>query len=78
LPVRSTFPRGLGRGEGYGDTVVTLLERADNSMFNEVAEIFGLPAASLTRNTLSDMSLFIRFKSKGVGDLAALADAEHV
>jgi hypothetical protein len=24
-----TVPRGLGRGEGYGDTIVTFLERAD-------------------------------------------------
>ena len=25
-----TVPRGLGRGEGYGDTVVTFLERANS------------------------------------------------
>jgi hypothetical protein len=26
-----TVPRGLGMGEGYGDTVVTFLDRADNA-----------------------------------------------
>jgi hypothetical protein len=73
-----TVPRGLGRGEGYGDTVVTFLERADNATIDVAAEIFGLPAASLPRNTRSEMSLPTRFGGMGVGDLAALADAAQV
>jgi hypothetical protein len=74
-----TVPRGLGRGEGYGDTVVTFLERADNSTPQDVvAEILGLPGASLPRNTRSEMSLPIRFEGMGLGDLVALADATHV
>ena len=50
-------PRVLGKGEGYGDTVVTFLERADNATLDVAAEILGLPAASLPRNTRSEMSL---------------------
>jgi hypothetical protein len=73
-----TIPRGLGRGEGYGDTVVTFLERADNATLDVAAEILGLPAASLLRNTRSEMSLPIRFGGKGVGDLVTLADAALV
>jgi hypothetical protein len=60
-----TVPRGLGRGEGYGDTVVTFLERADNATLDVAAEILGLPAASLPRNTRSEMSLPMRFGSMG-------------
>jgi hypothetical protein len=73
-----TVPRGLGRSEGYGDTVVTFLERADNATLDVAAEILGLSAASLPRNTRSEMSLPIRFGGMGVGDLVALADAAHV
>jgi hypothetical protein len=74
-----TVPRGLGTGEGYGDTVVAFLERADNATLDVLAaEILGLPAPSLPRNTRSDMSLPIRFGVMGVGDLVALADAAHV
>jgi hypothetical protein len=73
-----TVPRGLGRGEGYGDTVVTFLERAHNATLDVAAEILGLLAASLPRNTRSEMSLPIRFGGLGVGDLVALADAAHV
>jgi hypothetical protein len=73
-----TVPRGLGKGEGYGDTVVTFLERADNATLDVAAEISGLPAASLPRNTRSEMSRPIRFGGMGVGDLVALADAAHV
>jgi hypothetical protein len=72
-----TVPRGLGKGEGY-DTVVTFLERANNSTLDVAAEILGLPAASLPRDTRSHMSLPIRFGGMGVGDLVALADAAHV
>jgi hypothetical protein len=76
--VARTVPRDLSGGEGYGDTVVTFLERADNSTLDVAAEILGLPAASLPRNTRSEMSLPIRFGSMGVGDFVALADAAHV
>jgi hypothetical protein len=73
-----TVPRGHGTGEGYGDTVVTFLERAHNAILGEAAEILGLPAASLPRNTRTEMSLPIRFGGMGVGDLVAWADATHV
>jgi hypothetical protein len=73
-----TVPRGLGRGEGYGDTVVTFLERAENATLDVAAEILGLSAPSLPHNTRSEMSLPIRFGGMGVGDLVALADAAHV
>jgi hypothetical protein len=73
-----TVPLGLGRGEGYGDTVVTFLERVDNATLDVAAGILGLHTASLPRNTRSDMSLPIRFGGMGVGDLIALADAAHV
>jgi hypothetical protein len=64
-----TVPRSLGRGEGYGDTFVTFLERADNATLLDVAaEISGLPAASLPRNTRSETSLPIRFRGmEGTG-----------
>jgi hypothetical protein len=68
-------PQGLGRGEGYDDNVVTFLERANNATLDVAAEILGLPAASLPRNTRSEMSLPIRFGGMAVGDLVALADA---
>jgi L-alanine-DL-glutamate epimerase-like enolase superfamily enzyme len=71
------FPRGLGRGEGNGDTVVTFLEPADNATLDVAAEILGLPAASLPGNTRSEMSLPVHFGGMGVGDLVALADAAH-
>jgi hypothetical protein len=73
-----TVPRGHGRGEGYGDTVVTILERADNVTLYVAAEILGLPSASLPRNTHSEISRPIRFEGMGVGDLVALADAARV
>jgi hypothetical protein len=73
-----TVPRGLGSSEGYGDTVVTFLERADNATLDVAAEILGLPAAGPPRNTRSDISLPIRFGGMGVGDLVALADSAHV
>jgi hypothetical protein len=57
---------------------VTFLERADNATLDVTAEILGLPAASLPRNTRSEMSLPIRFGGMGVRDLVALADAAHV
>jgi hypothetical protein len=50
---------------------VTFLERADNATKDVAAEIFGLPAASLPRNTRSEMSLPIRFGGMGVVDLVA-------
>jgi hypothetical protein len=64
-----TIPGGLGRGEGYGDTVVTFLKLADNATLDVTAEISGLPAASLPRNTRSEISLPIRFGGMGVGDM---------
>jgi hypothetical protein len=73
-----TVPHGLGKGEGYGDTGVTFLDRADNTTLDVAAKILGLSAASLPRNTRSEMSLPIRFGGMGVGDLVALADASHV
>jgi hypothetical protein len=58
---------------------VTFLERANNSTpLDVVAEILGLPGASLPRNTRSEMSLPIRFGGMGLGDLVALADAAHI
>jgi hypothetical protein len=60
-----TVPRGLGGDEGNGDTVVTFLERADNATLYVVAEMLGLPAASLPRNTRSEMSFPIRFGGMG-------------
>jgi hypothetical protein len=71
-------PRGLGRGEGYGGTVVTFPERAESATLNVAADLLGLLAASLPRSTRSETSLPIRFGGMGVGDLAALADAAHV
>jgi hypothetical protein len=65
-------PRGLGRSEGYGDNVVTFLERADNANLDVAAEILGLRAASLPRNTRSEMSLPIRFGGMGIGGLGCL------
>jgi hypothetical protein len=55
-----TVHRGLGRCEGYGDTVVTFLERDDNATLDVAAEILGLPAASLPRKsaTLAPKCLF--------------------
>jgi hypothetical protein len=73
-----TVPRSLGRGEGYGDTVVTFLGRADNAAPYVAAETLGLSAASLHRNTRSEMSLPMLFGGRGVGDLVAFADATHV
>jgi hypothetical protein len=37
-----TDPRGLGRGEAYGDTVVTFLECVDNATLDVAAKILGL------------------------------------
>jgi hypothetical protein len=71
-------PRGLGRGEGYGDTVVTFQERARNATLDVAAMILGLTAPGIPRNTRSEISLPIRFGGMGVGDLVALADAAHV
>jgi hypothetical protein len=65
-------------GEGYIDTVVTFLERANNATLDVAAEILGLLTASLPRNTRSEMYVPIRFGGIGVGDLPALADAAHV
>jgi hypothetical protein len=62
-----TVPRGLGWGESYGDTVVTFLERADNATLDVAAEILSLAAASLPRNTRSEMNLPIRFGGMGLG-----------
>jgi hypothetical protein len=73
-----TPPRVLGRGEGYGDTIVTFLERGDNATLDVAADISDLPAASLPRNTRSEMYLSIRFGGTGVGVLVALAGAAHV
>jgi hypothetical protein len=73
-----TDPCGLGRGEGYGDPVVTFLEGAKNATLDVVAEILGLPGASLPPRLLLEISIPIPFGGMGVGDLAALADAAHV
>jgi hypothetical protein len=61
-------PRGLGnRGDGYGDTVESFLERTHNATLDMASEILGLPAASLPRNARSEISLPIRFGGMGVG-----------
>jgi hypothetical protein len=73
-----TIPRGLCRGEGYGDTVVSFLECADNATLDVAAGILGIPEASLPRNTRFEMSLPIRFGGMGVGGLVTWADAAHV
>jgi hypothetical protein len=70
--------RGLGKGDGYGDTSETFLERTDNATFDVAGYIFGLPAVYLTRNTRSKMSLSRPFGGMGIGDMVALADATHV
>jgi hypothetical protein len=57
---------------------VTFLERTDYATLDVAAEILYLPAASLPRNTRSDMSFPRRFGGMGVGALVALADAAHV
>jgi hypothetical protein len=57
---------------------VTFLERVDNATLDVAAEILGLLAVSLPRNTSSEMSLPIRFGGMGVGDLVALPDTAHV
>jgi hypothetical protein len=62
-----TVPRGLGRGEGYGDTLETFLERTNNATCDVAAEILSLPAASLPRNTRSEMYLPKRFGGTGSG-----------
>jgi hypothetical protein len=80
-PLRTLCPYGPARswqGEGYGDTVVTFLERVDNATHDVAAEILGLPATSIPRNTRSVMFLPIRFGGMGVEALVALADAAHV
>jgi hypothetical protein len=63
---------------GYGDTVMTFLERANNATLNVAAKILSLPTASLPRNTRSEMSRPICFGGMWVGDLVALVDAAHV
>jgi hypothetical protein len=73
-----TASRGLGRAKGYGDTVETILERADNATLSVAAEMFGYPPVSLPRKNISEMSFTIRFGGMGVGDMIALADAAHV
>jgi hypothetical protein len=57
---------------------VTFLERAYNVTLDVAAGILGLPAASLPRNTPSEMSLPIRFGGIEVGDLVALVDAAQI
>jgi hypothetical protein len=56
-----TVPRGLGRGKGDGDTVLTFHECAHNVTLDVAAEILGLSAPILPHNTRSEMSLPIRF-----------------
>jgi hypothetical protein len=73
-----TVPRGFGMGDGCGDTVVTFPERADIGTLDVAAVMLGLPAASLPRNTRSDVSLPMRVEGMVVGHLSALADAAHV
>jgi hypothetical protein len=70
--------RSHSSGEGYGNTVVTFLERDDTATLYVAAEILRLPTPSLPRNTRFEMPLPIRFGCIGVEDLAALADAAHV
>jgi hypothetical protein len=57
---------------------VTFLECADNATSDVAAETLSLSAASLQRNTRSEMSLSRRFGGMGVGDLVAFAYASHV
>jgi hypothetical protein len=73
-----TVPCGLGRGKGYGDTVVTFLERAVNATLNVAAEILCFLEASLPRNARPRMSLPKGFGGMGVEDLVALADAARL
>jgi hypothetical protein len=53
-------------------------ERADNATLDVAAEMLGLPAPSLSRNTRSEMSLPARFGGMGDGDLDSFAGAAHV
>jgi hypothetical protein len=64
--------------EGYGDTIVTFLERADNATVDVAAEVLGLHVASIPRKTCSEMSLPICFGGIGLADLVAWAHAAHV
>jgi hypothetical protein len=57
---------------------VTFLERGDNATLDVAAYVLGILAASLPRNTHSEMYLSIGFGGMGVRVLVALADAAHV
>jgi hypothetical protein len=61
-----TAPRGLGKGQSYGDAVLTFLKRAKNATLDMAAKILGLHAATLPRNTHSEMFLPICFRGIGV------------
>jgi hypothetical protein len=62
-----TAPRGLRRGEGCGDTVVTSLERVENAILDVAAEVLALPAASLPLPTTLDPICLFPYVSEAWG-----------
>jgi hypothetical protein len=64
--------------KGYGHTVKTFLEPDDIATLDVAAAILGLSAASLPRDTRSEMSVPLRFGGMGVGYLITFADLAHV
>jgi hypothetical protein len=69
---------GLCRGESFNNTVATFLESADTATLDVAAEILGIPAANLSCDTRSGISLPMRLEGMGVRKLVAMADADHV
>jgi hypothetical protein len=70
LPVWS-IPRGFGRGDGYGYSVATFLDRADTATRDVAAKILGFLVANLCHNSHSEMSFPIHYGGMWVGGLDA-------
>eukprot|EP00873_Tetraselmis_striata_P002936 jgi/Tetstr1/423200/TSEL_001320.t1 len=76
--LRST-PRGLGRSEGYGDTIPSFLEDADAAAFSTLAGIWGVSPDLLdTPSMRTQLSLPVQFGGLGIGDNVVIADASHI
>eukprot|EP00873_Tetraselmis_striata_P011817 jgi/Tetstr1/432081/TSEL_021552.t1 len=76
--LRST-PRGLGRSEGYGDTITSFLEDADAAAFSTLAGIWGVSPDLLdTPSMRTQLSLPVQFGGLGIGDNVVIADASHI
>eukprot|EP00873_Tetraselmis_striata_P044403 jgi/Tetstr1/464667/TSEL_009421.t1 len=75
---RST-PRGLGRSEGYGDTITSFLEDADAAAFSTLAGIWGVSPDLLdTPSIRTQLSLPVQFWGLGIGDNVVIAYASHI